>query len=73
MSDRDYYEILGLTPTADGTMVDQAYWHLARKYQGLAATNPRAQYLLDELNEAYGVCASSTTPFETTCSSARAW
>jgi hypothetical protein len=55
MSDRDYYEILGLTPTADGTMVDQAYWHLARKYQGLAATNPRAQYLLDELNEAYGV------------------
>jgi len=55
MSDRDYYEILGLTPTADGAMVDQAYWHLARKYQGLAATNPRAQQMLDELNEAYGV------------------
>jgi hypothetical protein len=55
MSDRDYYEILGLTPTADGSMVDQAYWHLARKYQGLAGTNPRAQYMLDELNEAYGV------------------
>ena len=55
MSDRDYYEILGLTPTADGAMVDQAYWHLARKYQGLAATNPRAQFLLDELNEAYGI------------------
>lgn len=55
MSDRDYYEILGLTPRADGAMVDQAYWHLARKYQGLAATNVRAQYLLDELNEAYGV------------------
>jgi DnaJ-like protein len=55
MSDRDYYEILGLTPRADGAMVDQAYWHLARKYQQLAVTNPRAQYLLDELNEAYGV------------------
>lgn len=55
MSDRDYYEILGLTPRADGAMVDQAYWHLARKYQLLAATNSRAQYLLDELNEAYGV------------------
>lgn len=55
MSDRDYYEILGLTPRADGAMVDQAYWHLARKYQGLAATNARAQYMLDELNEAYGV------------------
>jgi hypothetical protein len=55
MSDRDYYEIMGLTPGADGPMVDQAYWHLARKYQLLAATNERAGYLLDELNEAYGV------------------
>jgi hypothetical protein len=55
MSDRDYYEILGLTPRADGAMVDQAYWHLVRKYQALAATNARAQYMIDELNEAYGV------------------
>ena len=55
MSDRDYYEILGLTPRADGQMVDASYWHLVRKYQALAATNPRAQRLIDELNEAYGV------------------
>lgn len=55
MSDRDYYELLGLTPRADGAMVDQAYWHLARKYQMLAVTNPRAHSMLDELNEAYGV------------------
>src|SRR6185295_5707319 len=55
MSDRDYYEILGLTPRADGAMVDASYWHLVRKYQALAATNPRAQLLIDELNEAYGV------------------
>ncbi len=55
MSDRDYYEILGLTPRADGPMVDQAYWHLVRKYQALASTNMRAQYMIDELNEAYGV------------------
>jgi hypothetical protein len=58
MSDRDYYEILGLTPAADGAMVDQAYWHLARKYQSLATTNPRASQMLDELNEAYGVVGS---------------
>jgi hypothetical protein len=58
MSDRDYYEILGLTPAADGAMVDQAYWHLARKYQSLATTNPRASQMLDELNEAYGVIGS---------------
>jgi hypothetical protein len=55
MSDRDYYEILGLTPRADGSMVDQAYWHLVRKYQALAATNARAQHMIDEVNEAYGV------------------
>lgn len=55
MSDRDYYEILGLTPRADGAMVDQAYWHLVRKYQALAATNARARYMIDEVNEAYGV------------------
>ncbi|HEX5479303.1 MAG TPA: DnaJ domain-containing protein [Dehalococcoidia bacterium] len=55
MSDRDYYEVLGLTPRADGTMVDQAYWHLARKYQQLATTNARGRRLLDDLNEAYGV------------------
>ncbi|HYM15203.1 MAG TPA: J domain-containing protein [Dehalococcoidia bacterium] len=55
MTDRDYYEILGLTPRADGMMVDQAYWHLARKYQALAQTNPGARIMLDELNEAYGV------------------
>lgn len=55
MSDRDYYEILGLTPRADAALVDQAYWHLARKYQTLGATDAGAARLLDELNEAYGV------------------
>ncbi|MBF6599377.1 MAG: DnaJ domain-containing protein [Dehalococcoidia bacterium] len=59
MSDRDYYEVLGLTPRADGTMVDQAYWHLARKYQALSTTNARGRRLLDELNEAYGVLGNA--------------
>jgi hypothetical protein len=55
MSDRDYYEVLGLTPEADGAMVDQAYWHLARKYQKLSGTTITGQRMLDDLNEAYGV------------------
>jgi hypothetical protein len=55
MSDRDYYEILGLTPEADLGLVDQAYWHLARKYQEQAAIDPLASGRLDDLNEAYGV------------------
>jgi curved DNA-binding protein CbpA len=55
MTTRNYYEVLGLAPGADGAMVDQAYWHLAKTYQQLAPSDPRAEYLLDELNDAYGV------------------
>ena len=55
MSDRDNYEILGLTSDADGTVVNRTYWHLARKYQALAPTDPRARHMLDELNDAYAV------------------
>lgn len=55
MSDRDNYDILGLTSDADGTTVNRTYWHLARKYQALAPTDPRARLMLDELNDAYAV------------------
>ena len=55
MSERDYYEILGLTIDADGTTVNKTYWNLARKYQALATSDPRAHGMLDELNEAYNV------------------
>lgn len=55
MSDRDNYDILGLTSDADGTVVNRTYWHLARKYQALAPTDPRARHMLDELNDAYAV------------------
>jgi curved DNA-binding protein CbpA len=59
MSSLDYYEILGLTPEADGTTVNRTYWHLARKYQALAVSDPRAHHMLDELNEAYAVLGTS--------------
>jgi hypothetical protein len=55
MATRDYYEILGLTPAADGAAIDQAYWQLARRYQHEAVNDARASTLLDELNEAYNV------------------
>jgi curved DNA-binding protein CbpA len=55
MAAGNYYEVLGLAPGADGAMVDQAYWHLAKTYQQQAPQDPRAEHLLDELNEAYGV------------------
>jgi curved DNA-binding protein CbpA len=55
MTSRNYYEVLGLMPFADGVAVDQAYWHLAKTYQTLAVSDPRARRMLDDLNEAYGV------------------
>lgn len=55
MSERDHYEVLGLSSTADGTAVNRTYWQLARKYQALAPSDPRAHGMLDELNEAYNV------------------
>ncbi|HXK32873.1 MAG TPA: DnaJ domain-containing protein, partial [Dehalococcoidia bacterium] len=55
MADRDFYEVLGLTPAADGAAIDRAYWQLARRYQAEAVNDPRASALLDELNEAYNV------------------
>ena len=55
MSERNYYDILGLTADADGIAVNRTYWQLARKYQALAPSDPRAHGMLDELNEAYGV------------------
>lgn len=55
MESKELYEVLGLQPFADGAMVDQAYWHLAKSFQTLAVTDPRARQSLDELNEAYGV------------------
>jgi hypothetical protein len=53
MTEHNYYELLGLTPNADGTAVNRTYWLLARKYQALAVSDPRAHQMLDELNEAY--------------------
>ena len=55
MSERDHYEVLGLRPDADGTTVNRTYWQLARKYQAMAPSDPRAHGMLDELNEAYNV------------------
>jgi curved DNA-binding protein CbpA len=55
MTAETYYETLGLAPFAEGAIVDQAYWHLAKTYQALVDTDPRARQALDDLNAAYAV------------------
>jgi hypothetical protein len=53
--DKDYYGVLHLDPSADSTMVEHAYWHLARALQAAAHRDPSAYERLEELNEAYSV------------------
>ncbi len=49
----DYFEVLGLLPTAPHELVIEAYWHSAHRLQGAASTDPSAQALLVRLNRAY--------------------
>ena len=56
---KDFYQILQLHPSADGTMVDQAYWRLARLYNAAIPSEVTAIAKLDDLNEAYRVLGSS--------------
>jgi len=58
MSGRDYYEVLKIHPSADHEMVTQAYWHLARNYNGASACDLGAKKRLEELNEAFAVIGS---------------
>ena len=58
---KDYYQILQLHPSADGTMVDQAYWRLARLYNAAIPSEFTAIAKLDDLNDAYRVLGSSAT------------
>lgn len=52
---KDYCLILQVHPEADAGMIEAAYWHLARRYNDQADTNPLAMAHLDDLNEAYSV------------------
>ena len=52
---KDYCLILQVHPEADAGMIEAAYWHLARRYNEQADTNPFAKEKLDDLNEAYSV------------------
>lgn len=56
--DKDYYAVLHLDPSADATMVQHAYWHLARALQAVAHTDPSAYERIEKLNEAYSVLAT---------------
>jgi len=55
MEERDYYEVLQLHPSADHTMIVQAYWHLARKYKIAMDRDGFTEHAIGELNRSFDV------------------
>lgn len=52
MSERDYYNVLGITPDANYEAIDAAYWFQVREARDRLALDPEA---LAALNDAYEV------------------
>jgi molecular chaperone DnaJ len=55
MTDRDYYEILGVSRTASKDDLKQSFRRLARQYHPDVNNSPDAEERFKELNEAYAV------------------
>ena len=55
MTDRDYYEILGVSRTASKDELKQSFRRLARQYHPDVNNSPDAEERFKELNEAYAV------------------
>lgn len=55
----DYYEVLGVSRTADDKEIKKAYRNLARKYHPDVCKEPGAEEKFKEINEAYSVLSDS--------------
>jgi len=53
MDTTEAYRTLRLDPSADGQLVQDAYWSLVRKAQERGSRDPSARVEIDRLNEAY--------------------
>ena len=59
MSNRDYYEILGVSKGASDDEIKAAFRKLARQYHPDVSKEPDAEEKFKEINEAYGVLSDS--------------
>lgn len=58
---RDYYEVLGVSRTADQDEIQQAYRKLARRHHPDVNSAPEAEERFKEINEAYDVLSDPET------------
>lgn len=58
MPERDYYEVLGLPPTATDEQIRRRFRELARKYHPDVNRSPDAEHRFKEITEAYRVLSS---------------
>ena len=59
MSNRDYYEILGVGRNASEDEIKAAFRKLARQYHPDVSKEPDAEEKFKEINEAYGVLSDT--------------
>lgn len=52
---KDYYEILGVPPSASESVIKEAYRRLAKLYHPDVSKHPEAERIFKEINEAYEV------------------
>jgi hypothetical protein len=57
MERAEAFHTLRLDPSADGKMVEHAYWTLVRQVQGMGDTNGHPAHDIERLNEAYAALA----------------
>lgn len=62
MERAEAFKTLRLDPSADGHMVENAYWTLVRQAQRRAEREPAAYGDIEQLNEAYGALTPEAAP-----------
>jgi molecular chaperone DnaJ len=60
MAKRDYYEVLGISKTADEAEIKSAFRKLAKEYHPDVSKDPNAEEKFKEIQEAYAVLSDQT-------------
>ena len=60
-SNKDYYAVLGVLPTAEDAVIRAAYKALAQRYHPDRNDSESAKERMQEINEAYSILSDSKT------------